>query len=113
MVTVSRVPTQTINIYNFLSHELEATIPLAFEPSYVSISQDCQSILVNTADHRVLLYSLISRQRDPIGEFTGHVHSNFDIKGCFGGADQRFIASGSQGQCCIPPCRIRKLTHRL
>lgn len=35
-----------------------------------------------------------------VGRFRGHVHSRFVVRACFGGDNDAFVASGSEGLLC-------------
>lgn len=64
----------------------------------VKLSHDGQTILVSCAPDELQVYSLephLHLQR----KFVGHVHSQYQIKSCFGAPKDRFVLSGSEGEC--------------
>ena len=62
----------------------------------VRISKDSQYILVGMNENRLKL--LFMETGETIQTFSGQKQTEFMIKSCFGGANENFIASGSEGK---------------
>lgn len=84
-----------IHIYNFVTRELEFEIDLGVMLSSVSISQDCRYILVSKTTGEAQLLDIETRK--PTKLFTGQKGGNFVIRSAFGGANESFVISGSEG----------------
>lgn len=84
-----------LHIYNFVTRELEYEMDLCVKLSSVSISQDSRSILVSKASGEAQLFDIETRK--PIKLFTGQKGGQFVIRSAFGGANESFVISGSEG----------------
>lgn len=69
----------------------------------VSISQDCTRILVSMNPNRLCTIDLETGEM--MYDFEGHKQANFMIKSAFGGADENFVVSGSEGMSRSPPSK--------
>ncbi|KAG6048586.1 hypothetical protein E4U39_007233 [Claviceps sp. Clav50 group G5] len=87
----------TIYVYNGQTRELEYELDLGTQPTSLSISQDCRSLLVNKADSEAQLIDLVTRTT--IHKFHGHKMDRFIIRSTFGGANESFVVSGSEDGC--------------
>jgi WD40 repeat protein len=84
-----------IHVYNFVTRELEFEIDLGAMLSSVSISQDCRYILVSKTTGEAQLLDIETRK--PVKLFTGQKGGTFVIRSAFGGANESFVISGSEG----------------
>lgn len=91
-----------IHVYNFVTRELEYEKHLQERPTSVSISHDSGYMLVNKQDGEVLLFN-IANQGNPVRKYTGATGGLFLIRSAFGGADENFVVSGSEGMSAQPP----------
>jgi WD repeat-containing protein 26 len=87
---------QKIHVYNAQTHELEYEVELKARPTSVSISEDCLHLLVNKQDNEAQLINLVTR--NPEQKFLGHTGGEYLIRSSFGGANESFVVSGSEGE---------------
>lgn len=85
---------KTLHIYDAETRQLEYDMELNASPTSVSISQDSQHILVNKRDGEALLIDL--NARSSVQKFLGHTGGECQIRGTFGGANESFVACGSE-----------------
>ncbi|KAM4056126.1 WD domain, G-beta repeat domain-containing protein [Hirsutella rhossiliensis] len=83
-----------IHVYNGLTRELEYHMDMGGRPTSVSVSKDSRHLLVNKKDGEVHLIDLMTR--NPIHKLLGHKGGKFLIRSSFGGANESFVASGSE-----------------
>ncbi len=83
-------------IYNFLTGDFEYEMELKSRATSVSISQDSRFLLVNKQDGQAQLIDIASRE--PIQKYTGGAGGDFTIRSAFGGANESFVISGSEGK---------------
>ncbi|KJZ68099.1 hypothetical protein HIM_12509 [Hirsutella minnesotensis 3608] len=86
--------THNIHVYNAHSRELEYHLDLGVRPTSVSISQDSRFLLVNKQDGEAQLINLSTRAA--VQKFLGHTGGDYLIRSSFGGANESFVASGSE-----------------
>lgn len=86
---------QKIHVYNAVNRELEYEMELKARPTCVSISEDSRHLLVNKKDGEVQLIDLVNRSS--VQKFLGHTGGEFLIRSAFGGANESFVVSGSEG----------------
>jgi WD40 repeat protein len=84
-----------IHVYNGLTRELEYEMELHAVPMSVSISQDSKHLLVNKNDGEAQLINLVTRKL--VHKFLGHTGGECLIRANFGGANESFVVSGSEG----------------
>lgn len=84
-----------LHIYNFITRELEYEMDLKANLTSVSISQDSKNILVSKIDGEVRLFSI--ETRESTRAFVGQKTGEFVIRSAFGGANESFVISGSEG----------------
>lgn len=85
-----------IHVYNFKNRELEYSIDLRTRLTSVSISADSRFLLINHTNGLVELFDLADREA--VQNYTGHVGGEFMIRSAFGGANESFVISGSEGR---------------
>jgi len=85
-----------IHVYNGMSRELEYELELHALPTSVAISEDCRHLLVNKKDGEAQLIDLVTRKL--VHKFLGHTGGECLIRAAFGGANESFIISGSEGR---------------
>lgn len=87
-----------LHVYNFLTHEYEYEIDLKVRATSITISRDSRFLLVNLPQQGAArLFDL--QKREFVQRYKGHTGGNFMIRSTFGGADESFVASGSEGRC--------------
>lgn len=84
----------TMHVYNATTRDLEYELQLSARPTSVSISEDSKHLLVNKSDGEAQLIDL--ETRDQVQKFLGHTGGGFQIRSTFGGANESFVASGSE-----------------
>ncbi len=84
-----------IHVYNAATRELEYEMELKSRPTSVTISEDSQHLLVNRRDGEAQLIDLASRI--VVQKFLGHTGGDYLIRSSFGGANESFVVSGSEG----------------
>ncbi len=85
-----------VYIYNAVTRELEYEIELESRPTSLSISQDSGYLLVNRQDGEIHLYDIANRG-NPVRKYQGITGGDYVIRSSFGGADESFVISGSEG----------------
>jgi WD40 repeat protein len=85
-----------LHVYNFITRELEYEMELKSRPTSVRISEDSRFLLVNKTEGEAQLIDIVSR--DPIQKYTGHSGGEYTIRSSFGGANESFVISGSEGK---------------
>ncbi|KFA78506.1 hypothetical protein S40288_01454, partial [Stachybotrys chartarum IBT 40288] len=83
-----------VHVYNALTRELAFELEFKERPMSVAISEDSRHLLINKSDGEAQLIDLITRSG--VQKFLGHTGGNFVIRSAFGGANESFIASGSE-----------------
>jgi WD40 repeat protein len=84
-----------IHVYNALTRELEYEMEIKARPTSVSISDDSRHLLVNKQDGEAQLIDLATR--GSVQKFLGHTGGDYLIRSSFGGANESFVVSGSEG----------------
>ena len=85
-----------LQVYNLPTREFEYKIDLNVRLTSVGISQDSRHLLVNQQSSIAQLIDLFTRE--PVQSYTGHqCGAGYVIRSTFGGADESFVASGSDG----------------
>lgn len=85
----------TIHVYNATTRGLEFEIEMKARPTSVSISEDSSRLLVNRQDGEAQLIDLATRSVTQ--KFLGHTGGECLIRSAFGGANESFVVSGSEG----------------
>jgi WD repeat-containing protein 26 len=84
-----------LHVYNFVTRELEYQLDLKVNLSSISISQDSKYMLVSTTEGEARTIDIETRESVKI--FAGQKAGKFVIRSCFGGANESFVISGSEG----------------
>jgi WD repeat-containing protein 26 len=85
-----------VHIYNFLTRELEYEMELKSRPTSLAITCDSRFLLVNKTDGEAQLIEIVTR--DPVQKYSGAVGGDYLIRSTFGGANESFVISGSEGK---------------
>ncbi|KAM7186930.1 WD40-repeat-containing domain protein [Rhypophila sp. PSN 637] len=85
-----------LHVYNGVTREREYEIDLKARPTSISISQDSGSLLVNKVDGEAQLIDLLTKEA--IQRYMGHSGGDYTIRSAFGGANEAFVISGSEGE---------------
>ncbi|RDA93481.1 hypothetical protein CP533_2642 [Ophiocordyceps camponoti-saundersi (nom. inval.)] len=83
-----------IYVYKAATRELEYQLDVGARPTSVSMSQDSRHLLVNKKDGEAQLIDL--ETRNSVQKFLGHQGGEFMIRSALGGANESFVASGSE-----------------
>lgn len=84
----------TLHVYNAVTRELAYELDVSARPTSVCISEDSRHLLVNKRDGEAQLIDL--ETRISVQKFLGHTGGEFLIRSSFGGANESFVASGSE-----------------
>ena len=87
-----------IYVYNFITRELEYTMDMPGRMGSVNITQNSRYLLVNTLDGEARLIDL--ETRETLRKFRAHSPkvSNWIIRATLGGANESFVATGSESK---------------
>ncbi|KIM99515.1 hypothetical protein OIDMADRAFT_165537 [Oidiodendron maius Zn] len=85
-----------IYVYNFLTRELEYEINLKVKLVSVAISQNSRHLLVNKNDGESRMFDLDTRETVRVFN-SGDRQAKFIIRAGFGGANESFVITGSEG----------------
>ncbi|KAK9087758.1 hypothetical protein Syun_030152 [Stephania yunnanensis] len=83
-----------IRIYNFHT-KTERVIKEAHAITSLSVSRDCQLLIVNLNSQEIHMWDIAGKWDKP-ESYSGHKQGKYVIRSCFGGSDCKFIASGSE-----------------
>lgn len=87
-----------IHVYDFTSYEkiyewaLDGNIKL----TSVNISQDSQYMLISLNENKIQLMEI--ETGEVMQTYTEHVQRQYIIRSAFGGANENFVVSGSEGE---------------
>lgn len=84
-----------LHVYNYGTREHLYDLTLNARPTSLCISGDSKYVLVNKTDNEAVLIDL--ETRITAQKYTGHTGGQFTIRGGFGGANESFVISGSEG----------------
>jgi WD40 repeat protein len=87
---------RNLHVYNFDTREHMYDLMLNARPTSLSISRDSRHMLVNKTDNEALLIDI--ETRETVQKYTGHTGGQFTIRSGFGGANENFVISGSEGE---------------
>jgi WD40 repeat protein len=85
-----------LHIYNFVTREHVYDLALRARAASLSISRDSKYILVNKADNEAVLIDIDARET--VQKYTGQIGGTYTIRSDFGGANENFVISGSEGE---------------
>lgn len=88
----------SLHVYDFATREHVYDLALnGARATCVRISRDSRHILVNKADFEALLIDI--ETRETVQRYTGQTGGQYTIRSDFGGANENFVISGSEGEC--------------
>jgi WD repeat-containing protein 26 len=85
-----------IHVYNFVTRELEYEMDIKVNLSSVSISQDSRCLLILTTDGEARMIDLDTRETLRFFR-SGEKGGENVIKAAYGGANESFVITGSEG----------------
>lgn len=86
----------SIHVYDVPSRELRYDMELSCRGTSIRISRDSKYLLVNKQDAVAQLINIATRKT--VQTYTGHLGGDYTIRSDFGGANESFVISGSEGQ---------------
>lgn len=87
---------QRLHVYNYATREHVYNYQLSARATSLSFSIDSKHVLVNKTDNEALLINI--ETRDTVQRYIGHTGGNYTIRSDFGGANENFVISGSEGE---------------
>lgn len=96
-------PQNIIRVFDMHTYREEPPIKTSGKMTSICLSRDGNTVLVNLAVGEVHMIDLVTR--DTVRKFRGQKQGEFVIRGCFGGAAENFVVSGSEGQYSWRPIR--------
>ncbi len=87
---------KSLHVYNFATRELEYEWDMKVRLTSVCISRDSRFLLVNKVDGEAQLIDIATR--DVVQKYQGHTGGDCTIRSAFGGANESFVISGSEGK---------------
>ena len=87
---------QTVNIFDYSSHEKLQQVSIGHVLTSISISNDGQEMLLNLSCNEI--WSLGVEDGLVRQKYSGQQQGNFVIRSCYGGASEGFVVSGSEGE---------------
>ncbi len=85
-----------LHVYNFATQELVYDLSFEVRATSVSISRDSRYILVHKADKEAVLIDI--ETRETVRKYMGQATGQYTIRADFGGANENFVISGSEGE---------------
>jgi len=85
-----------IHVWTLRDKQSVATIQMSSEMTSVSVSKDSRFALINVCSQEVHLWDLDTMQL--VKKYVGQQQGRFVIRSCFGGGNENFIVSGSEGK---------------
>lgn len=85
-----------IHVYNFFNRTFEYSIDLRTRLTSITISADSRFLLINHQSGLAELFDLVLREHAQ--SYTGHKGGECMIRSGFGGANESFVISGSEGK---------------
>lgn len=85
-----------ISFYDIAKREEVAAVYSEQEMTSVAISSDSRFAIVNRRPNDAQLWDIENRLL--LGSYSGHSLAQHMVRACFGGSEQSFVASGSEGE---------------
>ena len=85
-----------IHVYDFATKSLKYDMELPSRPTSVSITKDSKYLLVNKQDGEARVFDIATRTF--VQKYKGHSGGEYLIRSDFGGANENFVISGSEGK---------------
>lgn len=85
-----------IFIFDMRTYREEGRISFAARTTGIDVSRDSSSVMVNLSNGQIHLIDLTTRET--VRRYVGQQQGEFVIRGCFGGAAESFVLSGSEGK---------------
>lgn len=85
-----------IHVFDFQTYEEIICFPVPSKPKSVAISRDSKHMLVSLKEGEIQLLEMDTSTL--IRRFSGQKQGEFVIRSTFGGADENFVVSGSEGE---------------
>ncbi|KAI0032289.1 WD40 repeat-like protein [Vararia minispora EC-137] len=82
-------------VYDPRTKQMDFAVPLEGQLTSVKISADSRYALINNAPDEIHLWDLLTQRM--VRKYTGQRQGRHIIRSCFGGVDENFIVSGSEG----------------
>lgn len=86
-----------IHVYDFVTREPRYELELQCRGTSVHFSRDSKYLLINKQDGASVLVNVSTRAT--VQTYKGSLGGEYTIRGDFGGADESFVISGSDGEC--------------
>jgi WD40 repeat protein len=86
----------TLSSILLLTLLFRSSIPEVDNITSLALSADSRYVTVNLSSQEIHLWEL--EKKSLVQHYRGHKQGRFVIRSCFGGANQAFVVSGSEGQ---------------
>lgn len=93
-----------VHVYDFAAREPEYKFDLRSKPSSISISQNSAQMLIGMGNGECRLIDI--ETREVVKTFPGRKPGEFVVHTNFGGANESFVISGSEGKLKGPDCHF-------
>lgn len=87
---------RTVHLYNYGTREHIYDLSVNARPSSLSISGDSRYMLITKIDNESVLIDIDTRET--VAKYSGLSGGQFTIRSGFGGANENFVISGSEGK---------------
>jgi WD40 repeat protein len=96
-----------IHVYDFRTREEEYSLAVKVDLTCLSITSDSRYMLVNRVDNEIQLLDI--ETAEVVRKYSGQKQGQCVIRSIFGGANENFVVSGSEGRVPTNPYSAERL----